>query len=253
MDTTYPQIITTLDFLIPNEQINRMQMEEASISVKPERRSMVETAYDEMKRRIIMNELAPGAQLLEEELAIMLGMSRTPIREATVRLEQEGFLEIVPRRGVRIARLSKRAISEINEVLECLEIQAAERLASRRLPPEEIKLLDDAVARMDATLESEDIFAWAQADYEFHRLLIELSGNRHLADVARNFLDKAHRFRLLTLPFRTRPVYSNVNHAAVVEAVRRNDPQTAQDIHRGHKRRWARELSELVERLDLPE
>jgi DNA-binding GntR family transcriptional regulator len=220
---------------------------------KPQRRSMVETAYDELKRKIVTNALAPGSQYLEEELAIMLGMSRTPVREAAVRLEQERLVEIVPRRGVRIARLSKRAIREINEVLECLEIQAAERLAARKLPAEDIRLLEDAVARMDAALEREDIQAWAQADYDFHKLLIELCGNRHLAEVARNFLDKAHRFRLLTLPLRTRPVYSNVNHAAVVEAVRRNDPQTAQDIHRAHKRRWARELADLVERLDLPE
>jgi DNA-binding GntR family transcriptional regulator len=228
-------------------------MSDTAVSARPERRSLVETAYEELKRRIVTNELAPGAQFLEEELAIMLGMSRTPVREVVVRLEQEGFLDIVPRRGVRIARLSKRAIREINEVLECLEIQAAERLAARRLPPEEIKLLENAVAAMDAALEQEDAQAWAKADYKFHCLLIELCGNRHLAEVARNFLDKAHRFRLLTLPLRTRPVYSNVNHAAVVEAVRRNDPQTAQDIHRGHKRRWARELSELVEKLDLPE
>jgi DNA-binding GntR family transcriptional regulator len=183
----------------------------------------------------------------------MLGMSRTPVREAAVRLEQEGFVEIVPRRGFRVTRLSKRAVREINEVLECLEIQAAERLARRLVPADELRLLEAAVARMDAALESEDFQAWAQADYEFHGLLIELCGNQHLAEVARNYLDKAHRFRLLTLPLRARPVYSNVNHAAVVEAVRRNDPQTAQDIHRAHKRRWARELSDLLDRLELPE
>jgi DNA-binding GntR family transcriptional regulator len=218
-----------------------------------ERRSMAETAYNELKRKILQGELAPGAQVLEEELAVMLGMSRTPVREAAVRLEHEGFLEIVPRRGFRVTALSKRAVREINEVLECLEIQAAERLAARRIAPEDLNLLEAAVARMDRALEGDDPQAWAQADYEFHTLLIELCGNHHLADVARNFLDKAHRFRLLTLPLRAKPVYSNVNHAAVVEAVRRNDPQTAQDIHRAHKRRWARELSDLLERLELPD
>ena len=221
--------------------------------VRIERRSMAETAYGELKRKILQGELAPGAQVLEEELAVMLRMSRTPAREAAVRLEHEGFLEIVPRRGFRVTPLSKKAVREINEVLECLEIQAAERLAARRIPPEDLHLLEGAVARMDQALESDDPQAWAQADYDFHTLLIELCGNHHLAEVAQNFLDKAHRFRLLTLPLRAKPVYSNVNHAAVVEAVRRNDPQTAQDIHRAHKRRWARELSDLLERLDLPE
>jgi DNA-binding GntR family transcriptional regulator len=211
-----------------------------SDTVRVERRSMAETAYEQIKRKIVRGELAPGAQFLEEELAVTLGMSRTPVREAAVRLEQEGFVEIVPRRGFRVTPLSKRAVREINEVLECLEIQAAERLAARQIAPEDLKLLEGAVGRMDAALATEDQQAWAQADYEFHTLLIELCGNQHLAEVARNFLDKAHRFRLLTLPLRAKPV-------------RRNDPQTAQDIHRAHKRRWARELSDLLERLDLPE
>ena len=92
-----------------------------------------------------------------------------------------------------------------------------------------------------------------RADYSFHRLLIELCGNEHLREVAINFLDKAHRFRLLTMPYRARPVYSNVNHAAVVEAIRRGDAQTAVDIHRAHKRRWSRELGEILERMDLPD
>jgi len=224
-----------------------------SVASAPERRSLVESAYRALKQQIMTGVLAPGVQLLEEELAARLGMSRTPTREAAVRLEQEGFVEFIPRRGLRVTTLSKRAVREINEVLECLEIQAAERLAARKLAPEEIKRLENAVAGMDQALEREDIKDWARADYEFHSLLIDMCGNQHLAETARNYLDKAHRFRLLTLPLRPRPVYSNVNHAAVVEAIRRNDPQTAQDIHRAHKRRWARELSDLLERLDLPE
>lgn len=219
----------------------------------PEKRSLVESAYRELKQQIMTGALAPGAQLLEEELATRLGMSRTPTREAAVRLEQEGFVEFIPRRGLRVTNLSKRAVREINEVLECLEIQAAERLAARQLAPEEIKRLESAVAGMDLALERDDIKDWARADYEFHSLLIDMCGNQHLAETARNYLEKAHRFRMLTLPLRPRPVYSNVNHAAVVEAIRRNDPQTAQDIHRAHKRRWARELSDLLERLDLPD
>ncbi|MEZ5845076.1 MAG: GntR family transcriptional regulator [Hyphomicrobiaceae bacterium] len=155
--------------------------------------------------RIIAGKLAAGAQLLEEELAVMLGMSRTPLREAAVRLEQEGFVEIVPRRGIRVGLLTKRSVREVNEVLECLEIQAAQRLAGRRVPAEDLRALEAAVAAMDRALEGEDITAWADADYAFHSLVITLCGNQHLADTARTYLDKAHRFRLLTLPLRPRP------------------------------------------------
>jgi DNA-binding GntR family transcriptional regulator len=218
-----------------------------------ERRSLADGAYAAIKAEIITNRLPPGAQRLEEELAAELGMSRTPVREALIRLEREGFLELVPRRGARIKTLTKRDVREITEVLNCLETQAAERLASRKLAAADMARLERAIADMDAALEVEDSDAWAEADYRFHRLLIELCGNRHLQEVAINFLDRAHRFRLLTMPYRARPVYSNVNHAAVVEAIRRGDAQTAVEIHRAHKRRWARELAEILERIDLPE
>ncbi|NJN40328.1 MAG: FCD domain-containing protein [Gammaproteobacteria bacterium] len=111
--------------------------------------------------------------------------------------------------------------------------------------------LEDAIAAMDRALDGEDMKAWAEADYRFHCLLVELCDNQQLVAVARNFLDKAHRFRLMTVDVRAKPVYSNVNHAAVVEAIRRGDPQTAVEIHRAHKRRWANELAGVLERLGL--
>ncbi|MGG5823261.1 GntR family transcriptional regulator [Falsiroseomonas sp. HW251] len=216
-----------------------------------ERQSLVEGLYEAIKARIVDGRLAPGAKVLEAELALALGTSRTPVREALIRLQSEGFLEPAPR-GLRVTPLSAQDIREINEVLACLEAEAAERLARRHPGPAEMALLDAAIATMDRALEGEDRAAWAEADYRFHRLIIELCGNRHLAQIARLFLDKAHRVRLLTTPLRERPVYANVNHAAVVEAVRRGDPQTALEIHRAHKRRWSAELEGLLRRLGLP-
>ena len=215
-------------------------------------RSMGESAYADLKREIIQGELVPASQWLEEELAARLGMSRTPVREALVRLEQEGFVQITPRRGVRVREMTRRDVLEVNEVLECLELKATERLATRGVPPEDMARLDAAITGMDEALEKDDVYAWARADYAFHRLLIELAGNRHLDAVATNFLDKAHRFRVKTLEMRSRPVKSTSSHAATVEAIRRMDVEMATDIHRLHKRRWAREVEVLIERLGLP-
>ncbi len=203
-------------------------------------------AYDILRERVISAHYPPAVTVSEPELANDLGMSRTPLREALVRLEHDGLIELIPRRGMRVKELSGRDIREISELLACLECEAAERLASRRLSAEELGRLDAAIAAMDEGLESDDMVKWSQADYQFHRLLIELHTNRHLVEVALGYLEKAHRFRLLAAPFRARPVYSNVNHAAVVEAIRRGDPQSAVDIHRAHKRRWTRELNDLM-------
>ncbi len=212
-----------------------------------------DVAYARIKEAVIRGEFAPGHKALEQELALRLGMSRTPIREALVRLAQERYIELVPRRGMRVSELSARDIREINEVLGGLEAQAAERLASRKLAPDELAQLDAAIAAMDRALESEDLTAWSEADYHFHRLLVEMCGNRTLIGIATQLLEKAHRFRVISTPQRSRPVYSNVNHAAVVEAIRRGDPQTAVEIHRSHKRRWSRELAEVLEKLGIGE
>jgi DNA-binding GntR family transcriptional regulator len=223
------------------------------VRLEGSRKFRTEAAYRLLKDKIIRLELPPGQRIVEDEVALSLGMSRTPLREALVRLEEDGLVETLPRQGVRVSLLSKRDIREINRVLACLEEEAAKTLAVRRPGPDEMAQIDAAIAAMDEALEREEIAAWADADYRFHRLLIEMCGNRQLAAVAINFLEKAHRFRIMTLPLRSRPVYSNVNHAAVVEAIRRGDAETAMEIHRNHKARWTRELNELIDRLPVSE
>lgn len=223
--------------------------EPALAAARPARRSLVDEAYQTLRERILTSELPPGHQMLEEEAAVELNMSRTPVREALIRLEREGLVRFVPRRGIQVVPLSARDMREINELLSCLEATAAEKLASRKLSSGELAQFDAAIAAMDAALEANDMAAWSEADYRFHCLLLELCDNSRLTSVARMFLDQAHRFRRQSIDLREKPVYSTVNHAAVVEAIRRGDPQTAVEIHRSHKRRWTRELDGLLSRM----
>lgn len=226
-----------------------MAIQSSSKSAAAEKRLQSEDAYQRIKRAIVSGEMAPGWQSLEPDLARTLGMSRTPVHEALLRLEHEGYVHVAPRRGMTVAAMSPRDIREITEVLACLEVEAAQRAAGRRLSPEELAPLDDAIAAMDRALEAKDLDAWNESDYRFHRLLIEASGNSHLSEVAHRFLEKANRYRTLTTRHRLPPVYSNVNHAAVLEAIRRGDSQSAAEIHRAHKRRWMHELSDILSRL----
>lgn len=210
--------------------------------------TLVDLAYRRLRNQILSNELRPGSETLEAELARALGMSRTPVRGAIVRLEYEGLVEVIPRRGVRVVPITLRDIREINEVLGWLEVLAAEKVAARHLTAAQIAEFDSAVEGMDTALEHGDMKEWAEADFRFHALLIELCGNTHLQRTAQLYLDKAHRARLITMPLRQKPVYSNTNHAAVVEAIRRNDPESAREIHAAHKKRWSHELDVIVER-----
>jgi DNA-binding GntR family transcriptional regulator len=208
--------------------------------------SQADRAYDELKRRILDNEMPAGTLALEQEIAVMLDMSRTPVREALIRLAQEGMVEVRPRHGMRVLPVSADDMQEIYEVLVALEAKAAEIVAARGIGEAELAALEGTVADMDAALAADDLNAWSAADERFHMLLVELSGNRRLAAMVATVWDQAHRARMLTLRLRPRPTDSNLDHAAVVEAIRRGDADAARRVHREHRSQAGKMLVELL-------
>jgi DNA-binding GntR family transcriptional regulator len=221
----------------------------ASISAADERVPAAERAYRSLKRLILDNELTAGAQLLEVEAAALLGVSRTPVREAMVRLEQEGMVELRPRHGMRVRPISAADMADIYEVLTALESAAAAAAARKGVTQEAIAPLQRAVLDMEAALEADDRLTWSEADERFHRGLVALSGNTRLINLVEQVWDQAHRARLLTLHLRPKPVASNRDHAAVVEAILARDPEKANLIHQQHRRGAAVMLIDLINRL----
>jgi DNA-binding GntR family transcriptional regulator len=222
-------------------------------ATKASRHSLVERAYAEIKRRIMRNLFRPGFQILEQDLAKTLNMSRTPVREALIRLEEEGLVEILPRRGMRVVPIAVGDMREIYEVLTCLESRAAERLAARKPSDPEIAPLEEAVGSMDRALADGDLDTWAKADDLFHRTLLELCGNRRLASMAFAVSDQVHRVRRVTLHMRPTPGQSNIDHRAVVEAIRAGDSRTAHDVHYRHRQEAMELLTRILERHELTE
>jgi DNA-binding GntR family transcriptional regulator len=210
------------------------------------RLSASERAYRCLKQLILNNEIAAGSQMLELEAAARLGMSRTPVREAMVRLEQEGMVELRPRHGMRVLPISPDTLAEIYEILTALEGMAAEAVARKGAGPEQIAGLQRAVDEMEEALAVDDLSRWSQSDERFHRQLVELAGNRRLAAIVEQVSDQAHRARLTTLRLRPKPVHSNRDHAALVQAIRDRKPDEARQIHEQHRRRAADMLVSLV-------
>ncbi len=188
----------------------------------------------------------PDAQYLEQELANALNMSRTPVREALIRLSEERLVEVRPRHGARVIPVSVDDMREIYELLTELESMAARRVAERGLKPADLTRLEFAVAQMDAALERDDLAAWARGDETFHALLVDLAGNSRLSEVVAMFRDQAHRARMQTLRLRPKPVDSNRDHAAVVAAIRRRDGETAAGVHRRHRQQAGAMLLKLL-------
>ncbi|MGF1561411.1 MAG: GntR family transcriptional regulator [Geminicoccaceae bacterium] len=217
----------------------------------PAPRSQALRAYLELKQRILSNEMPAGTQALEQELAEGLGMSRTPVREALIRLANEGMVEVRPRHGMRVLPVSVDDMREIYEVLTALEATAAARVAERGLNDAELEQLAAAVADMNTALAAADLMAWARADERFHSLLVDLAGNRRLKQAVEALWDQAHRVRMLTLKLRPRPDSSTKDHAAVVAAIEAGDAQTAYRVHEDHRRRSGEMLIGILRSVGL--
>ncbi len=226
--------------------MNRTTPVVASASEEEVRLPASERAYRRLKQLILDNEIAAGSQMLELEAAARLGMSRTPVREAMVRLEQEGMVELRPRHGMRVLPISPDALAEIYEILTALEGMAAEAAARKGASPEQLAALQEAVDEMEEALAADDLLRWSQADARFHRQLVELAANRRLAAIVEQVSDQAHRARLTTLRLRPKPTSSNRDHAALVQAIRDRKPAEAREIHEQHRRRAADMLVSLV-------
>ncbi len=210
------------------------------------RLSNTQRAYNELKRRILDNEMAAGYQALEQELAELLGMSRTPVREALIRLANEGMVEVRPRHGMRVLPISAQDMREIYDVLTSLESTAAELVARNGLSEDRLAALNEAVLDMDKALTADDMVGWARADERFHEMLVAYCGNERLRAMVRTCWDQAHRVRMATLRMRPKPKDSNKEHAEVVDAIARQDADAARDIHRQHRVRAGRMLVELL-------
>ena len=203
-------------------------------------------AYRELRARLLDNSMPSGEQYTEEELAAMLRMSRTPTREAMLRLAGEGLVEVRPRHGMRIKPVSPVDMREIYEVLTALESTAAALAEARVDQGDSIRQLRAAISDMDAALERDDLAAWAAADERFHTLLVEAAGNSRLTELVQTYVGQSHRVRMLTLRLRPKPSMSNRDHEAVVDAVEAHDAKRAREIHFTHREQSGRMLVELL-------
>lgn len=210
-------------------------------------------AYDSLKSAIRDDVFPPGHHVTEQEIAVRLGMSRTPVHEALVRLQEEGLVRVIPKRGILIVPLSPEDIREVYEVIASLEATAAELLA--RLPEVERKnavaRLAEAAAAMEAALADDDLDRWARADDAFHRALIEGAGNTRLTRIANTVLDQSHRARMATLRLRDRPSGSGREHAAIISALSNGDAAEAARHARAHRERAGGELVPLLEKFRM--
>ena len=193
-------------------------------------------AYEALRSAIVeMNIYEPGADLRLDErgLAARLGVSRTPIREALVRLEHEGLVESVPRRGYFILRKNKEELVEIITVWAALESMAA-RLITEVAGADEIASLRTIFSTFDDGLAQANLDEYSDANLRFHQRIVELSRSKALRTTADGILIHVRSIRHRTIGENRRFERSIVDHMHIIEALEARDAELAERLVRDH-------------------
>lgn len=207
----------------------RTVLSPATTTHEPRSRSGTDEAYDYLKRRILLCELAPGEELREGALAESTGIGRTPIREALRRLVQEGFVDVRPRQGYRVSPITLASVHDVFELRLLLEPAAVE-LAIRRAPREAITALHDLAHARYVHGDQESYERFIVDNLNLHVQIAESTGNQRLAHMLRNLLEEMQRLFFLSLDARDSSIEQMHEHHELYDAMLAGDVETARRI-----------------------
>lgn len=153
-----------------------------------------DVVFNTLRKAILTGELKPGERLMEIHLANRLGVSRTPIREAIRKLELEGLVTMIPRRGAEVAQITEKSLRDVLEVRRALDALCTE-LACERIGGEEKEKLQKACIEFEEATRTGDATTIAEADVAFHDIIVQATGNRRLIQLINNLSEQMYRYR----------------------------------------------------------
>lgn len=207
--------------------------------------SLANAIYTRLRDSINSLELAPGAPLVETELAEMFKASRTPVREAIRRLEAERLVQVMPGRGAFVGTVSVREVLDAYEIRELLEPHAARQAVRGGIDPEEIRRLIACLdeLKVEPEIETSEKLAEREAlDRDLHRLIAEAAGNELLTKTVLDML--ARRARVVAYLSRSRSKEARDEHRAILHALLESDGERAAELLRRHLEASRRRLLE---------
>ena len=154
-----------------------------------------DVVFNTLRKAILRGELKPGERLMEIQLANKLGVSRTPIREAIRKLELEGLVLMIPRKGAEVAQITEKNMQDVLEVRKALE-ELSVQLACERITPEQVEEMKMAAEDFRKVLKSGDVTKIAEADVKFHDIIFAATNNQRLITLLNNLREQMYRFRV---------------------------------------------------------
>ena len=181
-----------------------------------------DVVFQTLRKAILKGELQPGERLMEVQLANRLGVSRTPIREAIRKLELEGLVTMIPRRGAEVAEITEKNMRDVLEVRRALE-ELAVKIACEKITEEELERLGKVAKKFRNVMHGDDLMKITEADVEFHEALAAASHSEVFEVTLQLFISMISDFRNRFYSLSDYISQARESHMAIYEAVRDRD------------------------------
>jgi GntR family transcriptional regulator, rspAB operon transcriptional repressor len=205
-------------------------------SGRPRGETVASLIYSDLRAELVSLKRPPGEVVSEAEIALSYGVSRTPVREAILKLSDEGLLEIFPQSGIFVSRIPLTALPEAIIIRKALEETTA-RLAAERATSSQILALHSIVERQREAAAAGDNEAFHEADELLHGMIAEVAGHPGIWKLILQVKIHVDRYRRLTLPQTGRITRVIAEHEAIVAAIEQHDPQAARLAMEAHLER----------------
>lgn len=192
-----------------------------------------DVVFNTLRQAILTGELKPGERLMEIHLANRLGVSRTPIREAIRKLELEGLVTMIPRRGAEVAQITEKSMKDVLEVRRTLDALSAE-LACERISPEEEEALKKACQNFEEAVKTKDAKIIAKADVALHDIIAVATGNQRLIQLINNLAEQMYRYRFEYIKDASQHERIIQEHRIIYESIVKKDKEAASEMAKTH-------------------
>lgn len=192
-----------------------------------------EVVFNTLRHAILRGDLTPGERLMEVKLADMMGVSRTPVREALRRLESEGLVQMIPRRGAVVAHIDEKRMTDVLVVRKALE-ELAIQIACDNMTRTDIERLKEVTEALELAIDRNNIDKIADLDVKFHDIIFNATDNLRLIQILNNLRDQMFRYRLEYIKVKSEHESVLREHKAIIKALEEHDTITASDVIKTH-------------------
>jgi DNA-binding GntR family transcriptional regulator len=189
--------------------------------------------YRILKQAIVRGDLAPNSKLALNEIAKSLGISNTPIREAINKLSSEGFVKIIPNKGIIVKEVNIDDLQEILHIRTFLDGLIA-KLAAKKITDKEIRDMMGIINKMEYAVKRDDRLTYNDLDIQFHDFLLNITENNKLKEIYNNLIVHAYRFRIRTLKISDRMGKSLKEHKEIALKIKERNPDEANRVSQEH-------------------